>query len=396
MSGVLGISEALELVLGRVTPLPAENVPLEQAAGRILAEPVVSTIDLPPFPSSAMDGFALRASDTPRRLPVVDRVAAGRPASRPLRAGEAMAISTGGVVPDGADAVVPIEDVEELDGEVVVSGPVGKGAHVRLRGSDLAAGTTLVEAGSRLGGVRLGALSAAGVEHVSCGCRPRVSIVVTGSELRAAGKPLEQGEIYEANGVMLATQAASAGARVDRLPSVEDDPDLTRASLARGLEADVLITSGGVSVGAHDLVRGIEAELGVEEVFWRVSVRPGRPVAFGVRGSTLVFGLPGNPVSSLVGFELFVRPALLALQGATDPAPCFLPGRLASRVEGGRDRDWLLRARLRIEDAAVVVEPIAGQESHMLARSATADALALVPRGSEPLEAGAVVKYLAL
>jgi len=180
------------------------------------------------------------------------------------------------------------------------------------------------------------------------------------------------------------------------LPPVADDPSGTRAALARGLAFDVLVTSGGVSVGPHDLVRGLLAELGAAEVFWRVAVRPGKPVAFGVRGSTLVFGLPGNPVSTLVGFELFVRPALDALQGLTDPRPRYLPGRLAVTVRRNAGRDELVRARARVEADAVVLEPLGGQESHMIVRSASADALVLVERGEGELAAGAPVRYLAI
>src|SRR5262249_39969846 len=169
-----------------------------------------------------------------------------------------------------------------------------------------------------------------------------------------------------------------------------------RAAIERGLAADVLVTSGGVSVGVYDLVRGTEAELGVEEVFWRVAVRPGKPVAFGVRGRTLVFGLPGDPVSSLVGFELFVRPALLALQGFAEPRPAFRPGRLGRPVKLLAGRDALLRARSRVEDGSVVLDPLTGQESHMIAHAATADALVLVPRGDGELDTGAGVTYLSL
>jgi molybdopterin molybdotransferase len=393
---LLSISEALDLVLERVVPLEAEDVPLNEAAGRVLAAPAAAAVDLPSFPASAMDGFAVRAADAPATLPVVARIAAGRPASEELQAGEAMAIATGGVVPDGADSVVPIEDVEERDGVVVVPGTVDFGANVRPRGGDLAAGDLVVAAGTRLGAVHLGALAAAGVTHVSCSRRPQVVLAVTGTELRAPGEPLARGEIYDANGVILATQIASAGADADRLPPVVDDAEVTRAAVEHGLAADVLVTSGGVSVGVYDLVRATEAELGVEEVFWRVAVRPGKPVAFGVRGRTLVFGLPGNPVSSLVGFELFVRPALLALQGLAQPRPVFRPGRLGRPVRLLPGRDSLLRARTRIEDGAVVLDPLSGQESHMIAHAATADALVLAPRGEGELAAGTAVSYLAL
>jgi len=392
---LLSISEALDLVLEHVAPLEAEEVPLAQAAGRVLAGPATAAVDLPSFPASAMDGFALRAGDVPATLPVVGRIAAGRPSADALAAGQAMAIATGGVVPDGADAVVPIEDVEERDGVVVVPGAVEAGSNVRPRGGDLDAGDLVVAAGTLLGPVQLGALAAAGVTRVSCTRRPDVVLAVTGTELRSPGEPLGRGEIYDANGVILATQIASTGASVERLPPVADDEAATRAAVERGLAADVLVTSGGVSVGVYDLVRATEAELGVREVFWRVAVRPGKPIAFGVRDRTLVFGLPGNPVSSLVGFELFVRPALLALQGHAGPRPMFRPGRLGRPVTLV-GRDSLLRARTRVEDGSVVLDPLTGQESHMIARAATADALVLVPRGDGELAAGTAVSYLSL
>jgi molybdopterin molybdotransferase len=183
---------------------------------------------------------------------------------------------------------------------------------------------------------------------------------------------------------------------VERLPAVADDEHSHRNALERGLAADVLVTSGGVSVGPHDLVRRIEAELGVEEVFWRVAIRPGKPVSFGVRGDTLVFGLPGNPVSALVGCELFVKPALRALQGITDPRPRFEPGRLGGALRRNEARDDMVRARARVDGDAVVLEPLSGQESHMIARAASADALVHVPRGVGEIPAGANVSWLRL
>jgi molybdopterin molybdotransferase len=221
-------------------------------------------------------------------------------------------------------------------------------------------------------------------------------VLTTGTELREPGRPLGPGEVYEANGVLLATTLASAGALVDVLPAVADDEASHRESLERGLGADVLVTSGGVSVGPHDLVRRVLAELGVEEVFWGVAVKPGKPLAFGTRGSTLVFGLPGNPVSTLVGAELFVRPALLARQGAAQPGPVYLAGLLTSPIRRNEHRDQFVRARRRESDDGIVLEPVAGQDSHMIARAATADALVLAPRGSGELVAGESVRYLPL
>jgi len=393
---LLTIDEAQRLILEGVRPLPAERVAIEDADGRVLAESVRAAVDLPPFPSSAMDGFAVRASDTPGELPVVFRIAAGRPATTELEVGEAMGIATGGVVPAGADAVIPIEYVVDRDNIVQIPDAVSPGAHIRPRGGDVEAGATIVEEGARLGPAQLGALAAAGIAEVECAAQPRAAVLTTGTELRRPGEPLEPGEVYEANSLIVASQLASAGARAERLAAVADDEDAHREAIARGLDLDVLVTTGGVSVGPHDLVRRIEAELGVEEVFWRVAVKPGKPVSFGIRGSTLVFGLPGNPVSSLVGFELFVRPAVLALQGHADPLPRFEPGRLAAAARRNPRRDELVRARTRLDDDGVALELLDGQESHMIARTAGADALAFLPRGEGELPAGSPVRYLRL
>jgi molybdopterin molybdotransferase len=388
--------EAEARILERVRPLASEAVAVANAAGRVLAEDARSVVDLPPFPSSAMDGFAVRAVDTPARLPVSARIAAGAPAPRPLRAGEAMAIATGGVVPAGADSVIPIEYVVDHDNEVEIPEAVAPGDNVRPRGRDVAAGAVVVPRGARLGAAQIGALAAAGLDRVACCRRPRVAILATGSELRRPGEPLGPGQVYEANGILLATALASAGADIETLPAVADDEAAHRDALQRGLEADVLVTSGGVSVGPHDLVRRILADLGVVEVFWGVAVKPGKPLAFAVRGSTLVFGLPGNPVSSLVGCELFVRPAVLALQGALVPGPVFQEGRLAASVRRNAQREQFLRARALPSEKGVALEPVTGQESHMIARAAAADALILVPRGEGEVAAGEAVSYLPL
>jgi len=390
VSSLPTIDEALALVLEWVRPLEGEDVPVARAAGRVVAEPALAVTDLPPFDSSAMDGYAVRAADTPGPLNVVGHSAAGKPETHALGIGEAIEISTGAVVPEGADAVVP---VERTSGAVEVEG-VRPGENVRPRGGDARTGDVVVERGDVLRPAQLGALAAAGVVLVRCTRQPRVSVLATGSELRAPGEELAPGEIYESNTVLLAAQLASAGAEVTVLHSVGDDERATRDALERGLDSDVLVTSGGVSVGPHDLVRGALSELGTQEVFWRVAVKPGKPIAFAVRGGTLVFGLPGNPVSSLVGFELFVRPALLALQGARDPGPAYLPGRLGAAVERSEHRDQLVRARTRSEGGAVVLDPLTGQDSHMIVRSAAASALVLVPRGSGALSEGAQVSYL--
>jgi molybdopterin molybdotransferase len=313
-----------------------------------------------------------------------------------LESGQAIGIATGGVVPEGADAIIPVEYVVEDGNEIETHDSAAAGAHVRPRGGDIRAGQVVAEVGTSLTPARLGALAAAGIAEVRCTRRPRAAVVPTGTELRRPGETLEAGQVYEANGLILSAQLRGAGADVELAPAVGDEEAAHREALERALDADLVVTSGGVSVGPHDLVRRVEAELGVEEVFWRVAVKPGKPIAFGVRGDTLVFGLPGNPVSALVGFELFVRPAVRALQGVRDPLPFFEHGRLAGARRRNSQRDELVRARLRRSDEGVILEPLSGQESHMIARAADADALVLVARGEGELPDGAPVDYLRL
>jgi molybdopterin molybdotransferase len=397
---LIPIAEAQRLILERAKPLEAERVPVERAAGRVLAEGVVAQVDLPPFPSSAMDGYALRSADTvqpPVTLPVRERIPAGRPATRALEEGEAMAIATGGTVPAGADAVVPLELVEEGSEGLVVSEPVEAGANVRPRGGDVQAGGAVLERGALLGPGQVAALAAAGLTEVRCTKRPRVGILVTGSELRRPGEELGPGEIYESNGLLLATALHLAGAVPAQLGAVADEADEHRRAMERALLGfDMLVTSGGASVGPHDLVREVQRELRVEEVFWGVAVKPGKPVAFGVRRDHLVFNLPGNPVSVLVTFELFVRPAVNALLGLRDPLPAFRRGSLAEAVRRNPHRDELVRAVARRDGDEVLLDPLPGQESHMIARAGRANALVLLAAGEGEIEAGAPVSFLPL
>jgi molybdopterin molybdotransferase len=393
---LLTVEVALERILEHARLLPVETVGIADARGRVVREPARAAVDLPPFPSSAMDGFAIRADDAPGDLPVAFRVAAGSPPPGELPPGAAAGIATGGTVPTGADAVVPVELVEDRGDTVSISGAARQGQHVRPRGGDVREGDVVVGAGTRLGAPQIGALAAAGVAQVACSAAPRVSILATGSELRPPGEALGPGEIYDSNRAMIAAALAGSGAEIEVLPVVEDDEESHRSAIGRGLEADVLVTSGGVSMGPHDLVRRVAAELGVHEVFWGVAVKPGKPLAFGVRGDTLVFGLPGNPVSSLVGSLLFVRPALMARQGLARPAPVYRHARTAAPLRRNRNRDEFVRARQVDDGSEPVLEAIVGQESHMIARAASADALIHVPRGEGEVAAGEVVRYLPL
>jgi molybdopterin molybdotransferase len=390
------LEDALELVLSRARRLPAEPVLIADAAGRITAEDVRARLDLPPFASSAMDGFTVRSADLPGTLRVVGESAAGRPFEAQVDPGCAVAISTGAVVPEGADAVVPVESVVQSDNTVEISKSFEPGAHVRPRGGDVAAGEVVVPAGAKLTPARLAAAAASGVAELACVRRPRVVVLATGSELVDPGESLDPGQIYETNSLMLSSMLATTGAEVLVESSVADELQALREALERGLAADVLVTSGGVSVGEHDLVRAAERELGVEEVFWRVAIKPGKPVSFGVRGHTLVFGLPGNPVSALVGCELFVKAALRALLGLADALPRFELGELAVGLRRNEERDEFVRARLRVDGDTLVLEPVTGQESHMIVRSAAADALVHIPRGNGELAAGSTVRWLRL
>ena len=400
MPELISVAEAQKRILERVKPIEAERVPIERAAGRVLAEPAAAGVDLPPFPSSAMDGFALRSADTataPATLAVAGRIAAGSPAVAALEPGQAMAIATGGVVPEGADAVVPVELVREDEFGVHLGEPVQAGANVRPRGSDAVVGAEIVGPGVFLGPAQVGALAAAGVSEVRCAKRPRVGILVTGSELRQPGQPLGPGEIYESNGLLLAAACQSAGAVPAQLGVVGDDRGQLEREMERALLGfDMLITSGGASVGPHDLVRSTFAGFRIEEIFWGVAVKPGRPVCFAMRREHPIFVLPGNPVSVLVTFELFVRPAINALLGLPDPLPAFTRGVLGAAIPRNLHRDEYVRARTRREGGAVGLEPVEGQESHMIVRAGRADALVVVDAGEGELPAGSEARYLRL
>ncbi len=394
---LVSIEAALATIAAHAQPLDeVEPVDLADARGRVLAEDLRAELDLPTFASSAMDGFALRAEDTPGSLELIGESAAGRPFAGMLRSGTAVTISTGAVVPEGADAVLPVELSRRDEAGLHVDEPVAGEANVRPRGSDVTRGETLLPAGLRIGPAQIGAAAAVGLRSLPCRRAPRVAVMSTGTELRAPGEPLGPGEIYDSNSPMLRSALAAAGARAVSVPAVPDNPAAHREALARALEHDVVITSGGVSVGEHDLVRAAAAELGVRELFWRIALRPGKPLSFGVRERTLVFGLPGNPVSALVCFELFVRPAVLALQGAPF-SPGFRHGILAAPVRRNRERDELIRVTASAGgDAPPRLTPLSGQSSHQIAVTAGADGLARIPTGDGELPAGTSVGFLPL
>ncbi len=383
---LISIAEARELVLAESRPLPADQVRLADALGRVLAEDVSAGEDLPPFDSSAMDGFALVAGPA-AELPIVGESRAGHPAERVLEAGEAIRISTGAALPSGADAVVPVERVEATDGHVTVP-DTRAGANVRRAGEDMRAGEPVIAAGTELGPGELGVLAALGRAQVRVGAMPRVAVLVTGDELVEPGQPLEPGQIRNSNGYAVAAQAARAGARVLPARIVRDDRTATEAALAEALaQADVVCVSGGVSVGPHDHVKPALAALGVEERFWGVRLKPGKPTWFGARGGKLVFGLPGNPVSAMVTFHLFARPALRRLAGA-DPDDARTRAVADVALARSPDRDQVVRCRLTLREDGWHVEPTKAQGSHVLSSMLDAQAFALVAAGEGAIAAG--------
>ena len=307
-----------------------------------------------------------------------------------------MGIATGGVVPQGADAVIPLEYVVDHDNEVEIPDAVAAGANVRPRGGDVAAGSVVASAGVRLSAAQLGAVAAAGLPAVRSTQRPRASVLTTGTELRTPGEPLGPGEVYEANGLMLAAQLVAAGASVEVLPAVADDEGAHRRALERALEADLVVTSGGVSVGPHDLVRRIEAELGVREIFWGVAVKPGKPLAFGVRGGLARLRAARKPGVVARGVRALRAAGGARAAGCIRSPTRFETGTLAAAVRRNAERDEFLRGNRLDGDALPRIAPLSGQESHMIARAASADVLVHVPRGEGELSAGSEVRYLVL
>jgi molybdopterin molybdotransferase len=392
MADLIPIAEARRRVLKAVRPLPAEPVPVGSALGRVLAESVSSPISVPPFDSSAMDGYALIAGPA-AELELIGEARAGHPAPEAVRAGTAIAISTGAAVPEGATAVVPVERTEPGEQGTVRVPDTEPGANIRRSGEDIAAGETVLAAGEPLSPAALGVAASVGRAELSCARRPRAALLVTGDELTEPGEPLPAGGIYTSNGYALAAQLERTGAAIAGAERVPDRADATLAAVTAAVgDADVLVVSGGVSVGPHDHVKAAFAGSGAEEHFWGVKLRPGKPTWFGIGDGTLVFGLPGNPVSAMVTFALFVRPALAALQGA-DPAITRTTARLDQPIKRNPRREQAVRVRLRAGDDGWRATLTKGaQGSHVLTSMLGANALALVPPGEGEAAAGELLE----
>ena len=385
------------LVLERTPVLRAERVPLIDCYGRVLAEDVVAPAPLPAFPSSAVDGFAVRAANGGKALRVAGESAAGRPSERDLEPGTAIRILTGGVLPAGADCVVMLEDVT-LDGDVVtVPGGLQPGQNFHAPGADLRAGERVLPAGSPLGPAEIGLAAALGLAELPVGRRPRVALMSTGDELVEVGERPGRGQIPDSNRWALLAALREAGAEVRLLGIGPDEPEALRRLVAGALaESDVLVTSGGVSVGTHDLVKPLLESLGDVHV-GRVKLKPGKPFTFAtLPDGKLAFGLPGFPVSSLVTFEVFVRPALRKMQGHAQLNRPMLPVRLGYDARPTADRIEYQRVTLKRDGRDLVAVSTGSQSSSRLMSLAGAHALLRIPPGDQGISEGTIVEAMIL
>lgn len=389
---MISVAEALALVLADTPTLGAERVPLLDGLGRIAAESVTSSRIVPSADNSAMDGYAVRATDlanatSPIRLQVLGVAPAGTLAPE-VRPGTAYKIFTGSVVPPGADTVVKVEDTEERDGVVTIATPPAAHANVRRAGEDIAAGTVVLQAGTRLGPADLGVLASIGRATVQVVRRPRVAILSTGAELVEVDVPPGPGQVVNSNAYSLAAAVLDAGGEPLLMPIARDQRDEIRAALAEAARADVVLSSGGVSVGDFDFVKEELDAFGVARRFWRVAQKPGKPLTFGRREQTLFFGLPGNPVSALVCFHLYVRPALRKLAGHTRLHLPVVQATLATPIKTAASLTEFVRVQLRRDGDGWTAQPAASQSSGVLSAMSAGAGLLIAPPGSGRHEAG--------
>jgi len=405
---VISVEEAREAVLARIERLEAETVDILASLGRVLAEDISSDIDISPFDNSAMDGFAVRAADledatedSPVVLDVIEHVAAGSFPQLTVGAGQATRIMTGAPVPTGADAVVMIERTEPVTGDGGAGGTVAikttakVSENIRKRGEDVRKGDVVLETGEIVTPAAVGLMAAMGRAQVDVYRRPRVAIVATGDELVAIDEYPGPGKIRNSNSYSLAAQVLAAGAEPEILPVARDNEADTRAILSRASEFDLMVTTGGVSMGDFDVVKDVLNDIGKMD-FWKVAMRPGAPQTYGTISDTPFFGLPGNPTSTMVGFELFVRPAIRKMCGFTTLDRPTVQAVLAHDVKKKSDRRYFLRARLTKMDGGYSVALSGSQSSALLTSMHRANCLASIPEGQSFAEKGTTVTCIRL
>jgi molybdopterin molybdotransferase len=390
---MLTFLEARRIVLERVGTLGSEILPLLECGGRVLAADVVAPWDLPAWDNSAMDGFAVRASDCQRpvELAIAGYLPAGGGPAEPLLPGMAFTVLTGAPMPPGAEAVVPFEEAERREGSVRIGCPVPVGYHVRRKGEDIRVGETFLRSGTVLGPAEIGVLATFSRASVPVIRRARVAILSTGDELLEPGDPLTPGKIYNCNALALAAAVREIGAEPVLLGIARDEPGALRERLAAGLRADALVTSAGVSMGDRDFVREVLQELRVEQVFWKVAVKPGRPTSFALCGGTPIFSLPGNPVSTQLMFEQFVRPALLRMMGHRHVQRPLVSAVLLEDVPKKPGRVSIIRVRLARRDGRLVAVAAGSQETGIVKTSLSTDGLAVLPAEWETVRSGTAI-----
>jgi molybdenum cofactor synthesis domain-containing protein len=392
--------EAVRLVLENARRLPVRDVPLVEARGLALAEDVRARFDSPPFDNSAVDGYAVRSADTEAgpSFRVVDEAPAGRPAAKGIGEGEAIKIFTGGVIPEGADAVVMVENTTGWGEEFELKKAASPGQNVRRSGEDVRGGDVILREGTEVGPPEIALAATQGYGGLPVYRRPRVVVLSTGTELVEPGvRDLAPGEIYDSNSFAVIAQAHEIGAEARRISAASDDAEVLRNAVKEALEtADVVVTSGGVSVGEKDLVKGTMLELGVEQVFWGVKFKPGKPLFFGVRDDVRFFGLPGNPVSAMVCFELFVRPALMKMMGREDKRRPHIEVYFEEDIKNNFGRMHAMRVSLTRTDKGWLARSVGAQGSGLVSSLTRADALALIGPESEGARAGEPVEAIVL
>jgi molybdopterin molybdotransferase len=398
INGMLTVEQAQAQVMAEIAVGPAESVSLDDSLGRVLREDVIATRDMPPADNSAMDGYAVRAEDlidVPVRLRVTDDIAAGHPPTRALESGTAMRIMTGADVPDGADTIVQVELTDGGTEIVTITTALARGANIRRRGGDMHAGDLVIRSGARIGPAEIAMLASVQKTTVSVGRRPTVAILSTGDELVDIGDPLTPGKIVNTNGPLLAALVREAGAIPRTLGIVRDTKEATIAALETALESDFVLSSGGVSVGAFDFVKDALDALGAETKFWRVAMKPGKPVVLSRLRDRVILGLPGNPVSSFVSFHLFAAPALRKAMGKEwDLFPSLINARLATPLTSIGDRRVYFRVHVFARDGELHAKPLASQGSGSLTSMIGANGLAVVEEGVTRVEAGAMMPVL--
>jgi molybdopterin molybdotransferase len=392
--------DAERLVLDNTHRLPVEETPLGDSLGLALAEDLRATVDSPPFDNSAVDGYAVRSADAEagRTFRVVDEAPAGRPAEKSVGKGEAIKIFTGGVIPDGADAVVMVENTSGWGESFELKKAASPGQNIRETGQDTREGNVILRAGTEIGAPEIALAATQGYGTLPVYRRPKVVVLSTGTELVEPGaRGLAPGEIFDSNSYAIVAQSREAGADARRLYAASDDAATLRAALEEALEtADVVVTSGGVSVGEKDLVKSTLLDLGVEQVFWGVKFKPGKPLFYGKRDETRFFGLPGNPVSAMVCFDLFVRPALLAMMGRKDLKRPRIPVYFEEGVVNKFGRMHAMRVSLERTENGWLARSVGAQGSDLVSSLTRADALALIGPESEGVRAGEPVEAIVL